>query len=149
MIEQPLTVEQQILSLVGELQVTMGTAEALSYLRRETKYTEGQIKSALDGYPYHVATEAAIDKVGRRLLDSYEIRNFYDGNLMGKLLTVWTYWETGSVRDMTIDDGIGAKRRTIVHHRSNSEPESVEVFAIEPSPTMGETVINRILGTSG
>ena len=123
----------------------------LSLDELRARFPEDIVKALLDGLPYHITLEILYDKSGNKARDSYEIRNRYDGNLMGKLSTTWTYWDEKQriVRDMTIDDGIGIKRRTIVHHRSNSEPELVETLVVEPEPSQVEVIIDKVLGALG
>ena len=135
-IEEPieLTPEGEILQLVIELGSSMASGETLSYLRKKTKFTEAQIKFALDGYPYCVDTDVTVDKYGNRERHAYDIRNYYDEKLVGRLRTTWTYWdaEKNIVKDMIIEDGIGDVKRTIVHHKPNGDPQSVEWPVMKP-----------------
>ena len=128
--EEPieLTPEQEILQLVVQLETSMDKVEVLAHLRTKTEYTEEQIKSALDGYPYCIDTDIGLDKMGNRTRHGYDIKNYYDDKLVGKLLTTWTYWseEKAIVKDMAIEDGIDPVKRTIVHHKANGEPDFVE-----------------------
>jgi len=153
-LEEPteLTLEQEILQLVTQLEAGgIATAGVLDHLRNKTKYTEAQIKSALDGYPYCVDTGIQVDELDNKLAHAYDIRNYYNGDLVDQMLTTWTYWDTEAriVKDMVIDDGIGVKKRVIVHHKENSEPESVEEFTIGPEPSRAKAIVNRILRTLG
>jgi len=121
----------ELRELVSMLESSMKPAEVVAYLR--ARYPEKEIKLVLDGLPYHVDTDVSVDEHGNRACHAYDIKNYYDGELVGRLRTIWTYWdaERSIVRDMIVDDGVGSMRRTIVHHRPNGEPESVETLAIE------------------
>jgi hypothetical protein len=94
------------------------------------QFPEETVRALLDGLPYHRQLESLCDAEGKRLLDVYEIRNRYNGNLMGKLRTEWTYWDNGKVREMTVYDGIGDRRVTIVHRDEKGQPIEVETRII-------------------
>jgi hypothetical protein len=117
---------------------------------RTILYEDG-VRQLLDGLPYHKPLASERDACGNKVHEAYEIRNEYDGNLVGRMETTWTYWDQAGhiVKDMVVDDGIGIRRRTIVHHKKTGEPEWVETLIVEPVPGLVERTLKAIIAKLG